>query len=252
MKHTNYYTSGKHSVNAQNAAKIAAEKAKKRKLDRINTYNETPNLCLACSTPIQYDKRTNKFCSKTCSASHNNKKRSHSTETKNKISKSLSGRTYKKEPRAYSLVHLNTCTICSDQFYTKSKVRKICRKPECLAQISTNRTSKIGSTNSIYYTTKTNETVRFDSSWEYKIACYLDDNDINWIRPKIGIKWIDNSGKERFYYPDFYLPDYNIYLDPKNEQVIKKDAEKLAVVSKSIILIYGSVKYIKDSLGNRL
>jgi hypothetical protein len=149
---------------------------------------------------------------------------------------------------------LNTCVICNDTFYVKKtsgKSRKICRNSECLAQISTNKTSKIGSTNSIYYTTKTNEIVRFDSSWEYKIACYLDEKHINWIRPKTGICWIDDLGKERFYYPDFYLPDYDLYLDPKNDQVIKKDKEKLAKVSESINLIYGSVKYIKDSLDIR-
>jgi len=252
MKHTNYYTSGKHSANAQHAAKIAAEKAKERKLGRINSYDKNPNLCLTCSSPIPYDKRNNRFCSKACSASHNNKKRSHTTETKSKISKSLTGRTYKKEPKSYSQVHLNTCVICSSQYYTKGKGRKICRNPECLAQISTNKTSKIGSTNSIYYTTKTNEIVRFDSSWEYKIACYLDEKNIVWIRPKTGIRWIDSYDKERFYYPDFYLPDYDIYLDPKNEQVIKKDTEKLSAVSQSISLIYGSVKHIKDRLNTKL
>jgi hypothetical protein len=252
MKHTNYYTSGKHSINAQNAAKIAAEKAKERKLARISSYNENPKICLTCAAPIPYDRRTNKFCSKTCSASYNNKNRSHTSETKSKISKSLTGKTYKREPKAYSQVHLNTCTICSRQYYAKGKGRKICRKPECLAQISTNKTSKIGSTNSIYYANKIGEQIRFDSSWEYKIACYLDNKNINWIRPKTGISWKDNTGKERFYYPDFYLPDYDLYLDPKNDQVIKKDKEKLSKVTESISLIYGSVKHIKDTLDNRL
>lgn len=255
MKHTNYYKSGKQSINASKASKAAAEKARTLKLQRIAVYNESPKLCLTCSSPLTYDKRTNRFCSKTCSASHNNKRRSHTEETKRKISGSLSGRTYIKAPKTYCDIQLNNCVICGELFYTKktsSQPRKICKRPECLAQISTNKTSKIGSTNSIYYTTKTNEQVRFDSSWEYKIACYLDNNNINWTRPKIGIAWIDSTGKKRFYYPDFYLPEHNLYLDPKNDQVIKKDKEKLSKVTESINLIYGSIKHIKDVLSNKL
>ena len=32
---------------------------------------------------------------------------------------------------------------------------------------------------------------------------------------------------KHLYYPDFYLPDYNVYLDPKNSFLIKKDKEKI-------------------------
>lgn len=42
------------------------------------------------------------------------------------------------------------------------------------------------------------------------------------------IKYKDENGKTRFYYPDFYLPDYNIIVEVKplallsNERVILK------------------------------
>jgi hypothetical protein len=64
----------------------------------------------------------------------------------------------------------------------------------------------------------------FDSNWEVKVAISLDKNNINWIRPHIGFVWTD-CGKK--YYPDFYLLDFDVYLDPKNDFLIKKDFEKI-------------------------
>jgi hypothetical protein len=61
----------------------------------------------------------------------------------------------------------------------------------------------------------------FDSKWEVKVAISLDENNIQWQRPKVGFIWNDGGQK---YFPDFYLPEYDVYLDPKNPylQVIDK------------------------------
>lgn len=45
-----------------------------------------------------------------------------------------------------------------------------------------------------------------------------------WIRPKTGFIWTDEGNK---YYPDFYLPDYDVYLDPKNSYLQLKDKVKI-------------------------
>lgn len=67
--------------------------------------------------------------------------------------------------------------------------------------------------------------VMLDSSYEVIVAKNLDENNIKWIRPK-SLIWIDNEQKRR-YIPDFYLPKYNVYLDPKNDFLIKKDKRKI-------------------------
>lgn len=64
----------------------------------------------------------------------------------------------------------------------------------------------------------------FDSKWELTVAQSLDDNNIKWERPKFGFTWTE-CGKK--YYPDFYLPDYRVYLDPKNEFLRKRDRVKI-------------------------
>lgn len=86
-----------------------------------------------------------------------------------------------------------------------------------------------------------------ESSWEVDIATWLDKNNIDWDRPK-HIKWVDSTRKARKYFPDFYLPDYDVYLDPKNPYIIAKDKEKIKAVSATINLIYGNVEYIKYKL----
>lgn len=43
-----------------------------RKEERIIKYNKLPNYCGYCEEPLNYEKRKNKFCSRSCSASFNN------------------------------------------------------------------------------------------------------------------------------------------------------------------------------------
>lgn len=68
--------------------------------------------------------------------------------------------------------------------------------------------------------------VVLESSYELKLAQELDAYNIKWIRPK-RLAWTDSDGKLRHYTPDFYLPDQDIYLDPKNDYLIKIDADKI-------------------------
>ena len=63
---------------------------------------------------------------------------------------------------------------------------------------------------------------KFISSYEVRIAMSLDENNIRWEKPDYGIfTYIDLNGKKHTYTPDLYLPDYNVYLDPKNDFLIE-------------------------------
>ncbi|MCA9748674.1 MAG: hypothetical protein KC414_06185 [Romboutsia sp.] len=68
--------------------------------------------------------------------------------------------------------------------------------------------------------------VQLDSTWEEAIARRLDSLNIWWIRP-YPLKWIDNEGVKRNYYPDFFLPLYNLYIDPKSKYTCESQKEKL-------------------------
>lgn len=56
--------------------------------------------------------------------------------------------------------------------------------------------------------------VLLHSSWEYKFAVYLDENNIEWVRCKESFEYVFDGGKH-YYTPDFYLPKYNIYIEIK-------------------------------------
>jgi hypothetical protein len=79
--------------------------------------------------------------------------------------------------------------------------------------------------------------VYLGSTYELKVAQSLDENGIKWIVPK-KINYVDPNGKERTYSADFYLEEYNIYLDPKNDFLINNinprlgfsDVEKIKLV----------------------
>jgi hypothetical protein len=64
----------------------------------------------------------------------------------------------------------------------------------------------------------------FDSKWEVKVAQSLDEHNVQWERPRKGFVWNDSGRK---YYPDFFLPEFGVYLDPKNSYLQLKDLEKI-------------------------
>jgi hypothetical protein len=68
--------------------------------------------------------------------------------------------------------------------------------------------------------------IMMDSSWEVELAKRLDALKIKWTRPD-PLPWIDDHGITHNYFPDFYLPEYNLYLDPKNPQAERVQKHKL-------------------------
>ncbi len=82
-----------------------------------------------------------------------------------------------------------------------------------------------GRSKKFYYNDSFGKKVCLQSTYELKCAEILDDLDIKWIRPT----YIKYNGNKK-YFPDFYLVDYNIYLDPKNNFLAKKDHEKISCV----------------------
>ena len=75
--------------------------------------------------------------------------------------------------------------------------------------------------------------VMLDSTWELALAVRLDELRIKWIRPE-PIEWIDEQGITHNYFPDFYLPDYDLYLDPKNPIAYKVQEKKILCLKDQI------------------
>ena len=78
--------------------------------------------------------------------------------------------------------------------------------------------------------------IKLDSSYEVTFAQDLDKNNIKWERPKPLLYKL--NGEEHRYYSNFFLPDYNVYVDTKNDYLINNvnprfgitDVEKIRLV----------------------
>lgn len=87
-----------------------------------------------------------------------------------------------------------------------------------------------------YYTSPTAGEVFLESSYEFSVAEALDAAGVRWIRPSKKNAFVysyPEENKERRYFPDFYLPDHDVYLDPKNDYRIKQDMRKIRLVAQT-------------------
>lgn len=75
--------------------------------------------------------------------------------------------------------------------------------------------------------------VVLQSSYELLCSEILDAKSIKWIRPK-ALKY-----DGRNYFADFFLVDFNIYLDPKNDYKAKLDKQKIeSVIKENNVIVH--------------
>lgn len=84
--------------------------------------------------------------------------------------------------------------------------------------------------------------IMLDSSWEVIVAEYLDKNKIEWVQPTNGFEYI-LDGVTHKYYPDFYIPSIDKYIEVKGYER-RKDLVKYKVVDNLIIIKYKEIQQI--------
>lgn len=82
-----------------------------------------------------------------------------------------------------------------------------------------------------------------NGKWELEVAQFLDKNQIEWERPKIGFEYIWNNGTH-IYYPDFYLPASNLYIEVKGYER-ERDRYKWTVVKNLLIIKVKEINEIR-------
>lgn len=194
-------------------------------------YNQNPCSCASCFGSLPFKSRNNKFCSKHCSAVFNGAVRQSTGWKQSDHQKLCASLSMKARPAKPPYSKISYCTFCTRPF---EGIRKTC-SDECMSSVLS-RTAKLnpmlgGNKNNRaygWYESPTAGRVWLESSYEYKVALDLDTNQVRWSRPK-GLKYT-LDGKARTYLPDFYLIDYNVFLDPKNDFLIQQDAQKIEQV----------------------
>jgi len=234
-----HVSSCKMNPNSKNKQSKQAKTKTKDKL-RLNLT------CKKCGIEFEQDVKEHiyknnkhkKYCSRSCANS-----RTHSEETKQRIKSSLlsSDKFWKvQHDRTTKATKTIICQnpSCSKTFSVKNnwKNRKYCSL-KCSAYKSGGQ--RLYSGRSRYHGGWYNN-VWMDSSWEMSLAKRLDYLGIVWKRDNsLYFEYKDIDGNLRKYYPDFYLPNKNLYIEVKGywtEQTKHKiqsvvDAHKINLIT---------------------
>ena len=155
------------------------------------------------------------YCSKSCAAQINNKKREPpSRETRLKIAKSLKGR---ENPFKGIIKVPRIKTICANPKCKKIFLRerwtsrKFCSNRCAIKVIGGKPTSPKAARGKAGIREDISKIIYFYSRWEANIARLFNYLGVKWVyQPKTF-----DLGSQN-YTPDFYLSDYNIYIEVKN------------------------------------
>lgn len=216
----------------------------KQHQERIDRYNQNPIPCAneTCGNFIPYQKSLErpapKYCCRSCSSIANNKGRRHSDEVKSKIRLKVIANGTPLVIGSYCGIAFKKCRICGKSMCTSISNPRIHCSDECTSISRSTHAKKIGlggnfNSKSCWYESPAAGRVHLDSSYELRFAQLLDENEINWVRPRKGLEWIDWAGGKHKYYPDFHLPEISTYVDTKNDYLIQRHRYKLRVVQKT-------------------
>lgn len=87
--------------------------------------------------------------------------------------------------------------------------------------------------------------ILLDGLWEVLFAEWCDINNIKWLRPINGFEYEWNG--KRIYYPDFFLPEYELYIEIKGYER-ERDLSKWAVVPNLRVIKQHEIKKIKEGI----
>jgi hypothetical protein len=146
-----------------------------------------------------------------------------SKETRDKISKSSKGRKYSVDDRQKMSLAMQKVVLQNPNSYNSANVN--------------GRVKKINYNG-----------ILLDGSWEVLVATWFDNNNIKWIKNVNGFQynWELNI---KTYYPDFYLIDFDLYVEVKGYER-PKDIEKWKVVDNLLIVKHKDILEIKNNTYN--
>jgi hypothetical protein len=143
-----------------------------------------------------------------------------SEETRKKLSNASKGKRHSEESR---------------KKISETMQRVVKERPESYSAANVNGRSK-----KIQY-----KDVLLDSTWEYEFVKWCDDKHIKWERNKRSFDY-DWNGK-RSYYPDFYLEDYDIYVEVKGYER-ERDRAKWSSVPNLLVIKIKELQKIREGI----
>jgi hypothetical protein len=137
---------------------------------------------------------------------------------KQKISKSLKGKS------------TGICAEPNKEILRREKIRNAINK-----RYENGWEVKCGRCKKINYHSEIAGDIKLDGSWELLVAKYLDSQNVNWIRNKKRFQYINLQNKISTYCPDFYINDWNTYLEIKGYET-KLDKCKWSQFNENLLI----------------
>jgi len=162
-------------------------------------------ICETCQCEHNGTYGSGRFCSAKCARGFSGSKSKGSIK-KRKSVKWLCKECGKKLRRQNKYMMCNSCTR---------------KSPEYIKKLKTSIAGKVGGYREgsgigkkTQYLSPIAGLVKLDSMFEYEFAKKLDSENIQWIRntKRFYFNWL---GKYTYYIPDFYLIDYDLYIETK-------------------------------------
>lgn len=140
-------------------------------------------------------------------------------ETRKKISESSKTRKYSEEQRKKHSQIMKKVVEKHPESYTKNNV--------------------VGRVRNVEYNGKI-----LKGSWEVEVAKWLDRNNIKWEHEVKSFEY-EWKGKRK-YYPDFYIPEFNIFLEVKGYET-ERDLAKWKIIPNLAVFKLNEIKKIKNN-----
>lgn len=242
-----------------------------REAEELSIWRAENHKCERCGKVMTEKFGSGRFCSEACSHSHD-----CSEDTRDKIKQSLAA--FYEDPEAClkQIRHGKTPAVLQAEYddYTKSpKLCCICSKPipykerhrqtcsngcyKALLAINAKKNKLGGLTGACGKYSKKGKYkgIRCDSTYELIYLVYCELNNISVKRNNKYFIYTNFEGKTRKYYPDFYLPDSDTYVELKGYKDNNVDLKLAAMKQqdKQVSILYKKdLKVLLDDINTKL
>ncbi len=195
------------------------------------------------------------YCSLSCrntrTHSEETKQKQRTASIKNNSGLRLNQQNNKPKQNSFCKIYYNSCKVCFKTFIVPAARKHVkCCSQECFKKQDGGYRENSVKSNGQWIEDSYGNNVFLQSAYEVKCAQILNAHNLKWTRPSYFEYVLPNSNKTLKYYPDFYLPDLNVYLDPKNKLLQQRDYYKIKSVrdqNNINVMMFGS-EYLNDDL----
>ena len=142
-----------------------------------------------------------------------------SEETRKKISETSKNRVWTEEQKRKHSESMKSAVKSYPDSYTKNNV--------------------VGRVKNIEY-----NGVKLKGGWEIIVAKWLDENNVRWEHETKSFDYEWNGIRK--YYPDFYLPDFDLFIEVKGYQT-ERDLHKWESVKNLVVFKLDEIRKIKNN-----